>query len=138
MLACHFSRLSHEAEDLGVPELQIEWAELAVKENPADPITFAHLAHALISASRFNEAFDPINSMGSLGHALAAENARARILRMTGRLTEAREAYLAAAEAHANEPDVVHALAGAAEVLRDMNRFEEAFEEYTKLTKSSP
>ncbi|GAA0000881.1 hypothetical protein BRDID11002_08810 [Bradyrhizobium diazoefficiens] len=79
------SRLSHEAKELGVPELQIEWAELAVKANPSDPVTFAHLADALISAFRFNEALAAIDSMKSLGASLSAENARARILRMTGR-----------------------------------------------------
>jgi tetratricopeptide (TPR) repeat protein len=132
------SRLSHEAKELGVPELQIEWAQRAVEANPADPLTFAHLADALISSFRFNEAMAPIDTMESLGLVLAAANSRARILRITGQLAEARETYLAAAEKHADEPAVVHAWAGAAEVLRDMNYYEEALEEYTKLTHSFP
>lgn len=132
------SRLSQKAKELGVTELQIEWAQLAVNESPADPLTYSHLADALISAFRYNEAYAPIASMESFGHALAAANSRARILRMTGRLAEARDAYLAAARAHPDDPGVVHALAGAAEVLRDMNRYEDALQEYEQLTNTFP
>ncbi|GAA0000880.1 hypothetical protein BRDID11002_08800 [Bradyrhizobium diazoefficiens] len=51
---------------------------------------------------------------------------------------EARAAYRAAAQAHMDEPAVVHSLAGAAEILRDMNRYEEALAEYTELTETYP
>jgi tetratricopeptide (TPR) repeat protein len=132
------SNLSHEAKELGVPELHIEWAEEAVKANPSDPITFSHLSDALISAFRFNEAFAAIESMESLGASLAAASARARILRMTGRFEEARVVYLAAAQSNPFDPTVTYVLQGAAEVLRDMSRYEESLSEYTKLTETYP
>jgi tetratricopeptide (TPR) repeat protein len=132
------SNLAQQAKELGVPELQIEWAEKAVAENSADPISFSHLIDALISAFRFNEAEVAIRSMESLGASLAGANARARLLRATGKFEEARATFLKAAADHPYDETVFHSLQGAAEVLRDMNRYEEALEEYQKLTESYP
>jgi tetratricopeptide (TPR) repeat protein len=132
------SNLSHKAKELGVPELQLEWAAQATEVNPADPITFAHLSDALIGAGRFGDASDVIDKMDSLGAKLSAETGRARILRATGRPTEARERYLAAAKNFPDEPEVWHAIIGAAEVLRDMGRYDEALIEYKSLTEHAP
>jgi len=132
------SNLSHQAKELGVPELQIEWAEMAVAENAADPLTFSHLADALISAFRFNEAEKAISSIESLGATLSAANARARILRMAGKFSDAREVFLQAATDHPYDETVTYSLQGAAECLRDMNRYEEALAEYEQLTENHP
>ncbi len=132
------SNLSHKAKELGVPELQLEWAEKATEANPADPLTFAHLADALIGASRIGEASVVFDKMESLGAKLSAETGRARILRASGRLAEARDHYVAAAKSFSDDPSVWHALIGAAEVLRDMGRYDEALAEYKSLTEQVP
>jgi tetratricopeptide (TPR) repeat protein len=132
------SNLSHKAKELGVPELQLEWAIRATEVNPADPLTFAHLADALIIAHRFGEASEILDKIDSLGARLSAETGRARILRSTGRLAEARDRYVAAANAFPNDPTIVHALVGAAEVLRDMGRYDDALVEYKNLSTQFP
>jgi tetratricopeptide (TPR) repeat protein len=132
------SLLSQKAKELGVPELHIEWAKQATEVNPEDSKTFGHLADALIRASRFNEASAALDTAASLGAELFAENGRARILRETGRLVEARQKFLNAASNYSTDPQSIHSLAGAAEVLRDMGNYEESLAEYTKLTEIAP
>ena len=117
---------------MGVPELHIEWAKQATEVNPEDSKTFGHLADALIRASRFNEASAALDTAASLGAELFAENGRARILRETGRLVEARQKFLNAASNYSTDPQSIHSLAGAAEVLRDMGNYEESLAEYTR------
>lgn len=132
------SRLSHQAKELGVPEMQLEWAEMAIQANPADPLTFAHLADALMCVGRFGEASLVFDQIDSLGAHLSAETGRARILRSTSRPIEARERYLAAAEKFRDDPDVWRARLGAAETLRDLGKYEEALSEYKALSLEFP
>jgi tetratricopeptide (TPR) repeat protein len=132
------SLLSQRAKEHGVPELHLEWAQRATEINPEDPKTFGHLVDALINASRFNEASVILDVIESLGGELFAENGRARILRDTGRLDEARAKYLSAARSHSVNAESTHSLAGAAEVLRDLMRYDEALSEYQNLTKIAP
>jgi tetratricopeptide (TPR) repeat protein len=134
-IAKSLSKLSQQAKLLGVPELQLEWAERAVTANAADPRTFGQLADALIGAGRYNEASTALQSVEAAGEKVFAEIGRARILRATGRLVDARAKYLAIAEEF---PEDRLSLAGAAEVLRDMGRHDEALSEYRKLTELAP
>jgi tetratricopeptide (TPR) repeat protein len=132
------SRLSHKAKELGVPELQLEWAERATELNPADPLTFAHLADALITVGRFSDAGRVYDKIESLGDRVIAESGRARILRATGKLPEARTRYLSVANDFPHDPNIWHALVGAAKVLRDLGRLDEALTEYKTLTDRFP
>jgi tetratricopeptide (TPR) repeat protein len=129
------SRLSQFAKNLGVPELQLEWAQQAVEANPTDPRTHGHLADALILACRYNEASSALDATEAAGDRRFSEHGRARILRATARYEEARARYLATA---AEFPGDWHSLAGAVEILRDMGRDQEALDEYEKLISESP
>lgn len=131
------SKLAQEAKRLEVPELQLEWAEWATRVNPYDLRTYGHLADALIGVGRYAEAARALDQTESLGDRTYAENGRARILRETGRLDEARAKYLASA-ATADDEGQFHALVGAAEVLRDMGRFDSALAEYEALVARWP
>jgi tetratricopeptide (TPR) repeat protein len=132
------SRLSSLAKQLGVPELQLEWAEQAVQQNPHDEVTFAHLVDALICGNRLYDAARILDELEGRGDTLFLRTSRARLSRLTGNFTFARAQYLSAAQEFANSPNVMHAKAGAAETLRDLGRFDEALREYEELTISDP
>jgi tetratricopeptide (TPR) repeat protein len=137
-IAKSLSYLAQQAKLQGVPELQREWAEQATEVNPHDPKTSGHLADALIGSNRFQEAYEALDRVEAAGDRLYAENGRARILRLTGRLEEARAKYLAAAAEFEHDPSISHSLGGAADILRDMGRYEDARKEYENLAEMAP
>lgn len=132
-LAKTLSLLSQAAKLQDVPELQLEWAKLATFENPADPKTYGHLSDALTILSRFAEAEEALSNAERVGGRLFAEGGRARILRALGRLEEARDKYIAAAQEFNDAPEVEYVWMGAADTLKDMGRTDEAIAEYQEL-----
>jgi tetratricopeptide (TPR) repeat protein len=132
------SNLAQQAKRQEVFELQLEWARRASEENPADPITFGHLADALIGIGHFNDAEEALSAAESAGDACYAATGRARILRALGRLPEARQKFIDAATAFDGLAGAEYAWIGAAETLRDMGRHEEALTEYQSLAERWP
>ncbi|AWM03673.1 tetratricopeptide repeat protein [Bradyrhizobium amphicarpaeae] len=132
------SRLSILAKQQGVPELQLEWAEQAVEQNPYDAITFAHLIDALICSNRLHDAEKLVHELEEKSDTLFLRTARARLLRVTGRYPEAREKYLQAVSSFPNDPEVRHAKAGAVETLRDLGLYDLALKEYEVLVAEDP
>jgi tetratricopeptide (TPR) repeat protein len=118
--------LAQAAKEEGLTDLQLEWAQRANEINPRDPMTFGHLADALICAGRLTEAYEAIAQTEQLGNRAYAGNMRARIRREEGRFQEAHDMYLSVAKEFDTAPDVHHSWAGVAETLRDMGRYDEA------------
>ncbi|MGY4224292.1 tetratricopeptide (TPR) repeat protein [Bradyrhizobium sp. USDA 4503] len=137
-IAKSLSLLAHLAKTNGVPELQLEWAREAVERNPNDVITYSHLIDALVGANRLYEASEVVDRAAELHPGLFTMNARARILRARGEFEAARAMYLQGAKQFPHDPDYVVVRIGAAETLRDMGRYDEAFSEYTKLGQEFP
>jgi tetratricopeptide (TPR) repeat protein len=137
-IAKSLSLLSHLAKINGVPELQLEWATEAVEYNPRDLITFSHLFDALVGQNRLHEASEVIDKAEQLHRGLFIITARARLLRARGEFEEARAMYLRGATEFPHDPERPRALAGSAETLRDMGRYDQALDEYNKLVKDYP
>jgi len=137
-IAKSLCNLAMKAKVHEVPELQLEWAEWATRENPMDPKTHGHYADALIGVGRFDEATRALEDVENVGDLRYAETARARILNATGRLDEARALFLSTAEKYPEHPETIQALIGAAETLRDMGAFGAAQVEIEQLTKQFP
>ena len=137
-MAKSLSLLAQLAKTNGVPELQLEWAEEAVKLNSNDVLTFAHLLDALIGQHRLHEASVVIEEAERLHPGLYVSNARARVLRARGDLEAARALFLEGAAQYPNDPERLWSLSGSAETLRDMGRYDEALAEYNKLVSDYP
>ena len=132
------SLLAQEAKLHDLRELQFEWAQWATIEHPADPRTYGHLSDALMALGRFAEAEQALAAAESAGGRLFAEGGRARLLRAMGRLSEARERYLAAAVEFKGWNEVEHVLVGAADTLIEMGQSEEAIIELKAITAEYP
>jgi tetratricopeptide (TPR) repeat protein len=137
-IAKSYSSMAQQAKFQEVPDLQREWAEQATLVNPNDPVTFGHLADALISIHEYNQARDALDQVEAKGDPLFAANGRARVLRQMGCINEAREVYLLAAKKYADLPNVSFALIGAAEALREMGDASAAQAEYRAITERFP
>ena len=138
-IAKSLSLLAQLAKVNGVPELQLEWAKEAVSYNPNDLITFSHLFDALVRQNRLHEASEVVDRAERLHPGLFVMNARARLLRARGDFEQARAMYLKTGAAEfQHDPEYQRARAGAAETLRDMGRYDQALDEYSKLVQEFP
>jgi len=133
-IAKSLSFLAQRAKIQEIPELQLEWSEWATEVNPLDPITFGHLADALVGLGRLADAEVALNRAEQAGDPAFAAVGRARIMRVMGRPAEARAAYLSAASEYEGTLHAFFAAVGAAETLRDMGENEAALAEYQKVT----
>ena len=137
-IAKSLSNMAQQANLHDVPDLQLEWSREATEVNPHDPMTFGHLANALIDAGRFDEAEKALDTVASRGDPLFAATGRARILRALGRVTEARDAFVAVAQEYNGVQEVVHARLGAAEALRELGDPQGALTEYQEISERWP
>ncbi len=137
-IAKSLCNLAMQAKKREVVELQLEWSEWAVRENPVDHMTHGHLADALIVIGRLDEAEKSIDEVENTGDRLFAESARARILNAKGHPDLAREKLLSVAAEFDNHPDVDHTYIAAADTLRDMGLYHEALNEFEELTERFP
>lgn len=137
-IAKSFSNMAQQARLHDVPELQLEWSRSATEVNSLDPMTFGHLANALIDTGRYVEAEEALDSVAANGNVLFAETGRARILRALYRVSEARAAFVATAKNYSGLPEVVHAELGATEALRELGDAHGALAEYRRLTETWP
>jgi tetratricopeptide (TPR) repeat protein len=137
-IAKTLSLLAQQAKLQDIPELQLEWSERATLENPADPRTFGHFADALITVGRLAEAEAALDGAERAGGRLFAECGRARILSLLSHYEQARNKYLEVAREFDDLPGVEYAWSGAADVLKDMGRLDEAIAEYQGLTNRWP
>ncbi|MFC5456829.1 tetratricopeptide repeat protein [Prosthecobacter fluviatilis] len=112
----------------GMHQMQLIFAELAVRANPHDPQCYNQFADALKQLRQFERAFS-VYETTAVDHPdnAVAKNGKAEVLRDLNRPTEALECYEATILAH---PDNSVAKCGKAEVLRDLNRLSDALECY--------
>jgi tetratricopeptide (TPR) repeat protein len=137
-IAKSLSYLATQAKRQEVPELQVEWAAWAERENPEDPLTSGHLADAFITVGNYGEAEQALDRTASFGNQVYAATGRGRILRALGRYEEARASFLETTKDYEDQDGVEYAHAGAAETLRDQGRYIDALEEYKNLTDRWP
>jgi tetratricopeptide (TPR) repeat protein len=133
-VAKSLSNMAQQAKNYDIPELALEWSRAATIENPLDPMTHGHLADALIELRAFDEAEAALDQVQVHGDPLFAGTGRARIMRAQGRVSEAREAFVAIAKANENLPGVFHAKLGGAEALRELGDVQGALAEYRQLS----
>ncbi len=133
-----FCNMAKQAKLHDIPEIELEWSREATLANPLDPMTFGHLANALIDVGQYEEAEKALDEVELHGDALFAATGRARILRAIGRVGEARDAFVAAAQSYEGFPLVLHAKLGAAEALRELGDRESALLEYRRLSEEWP
>ena len=136
-LAKSLSNMARQAGHFDIPDLALEWSRQATEVNPLDPMSYGHLANALMDIGSYDEAEAAFVASGNHGDPLFAATGRARILRAQGRLTEARDAFLAIAEEFKNLGPV-HALLGAADTLRDLGDVAGSLKEFQNLSISYP
>jgi tetratricopeptide (TPR) repeat protein len=129
--------LAQKAKYLGLFSLQLEWAKQAVDVYPEDAWARGQYADALLEFYRLDEALAELDQCELYGDAEFATVARARILRLQGRLDEALAAFRAARRRFGGDR-VVYAWSGSAETLRDMWKFDEALEEYSAAIRQFP
>ncbi len=137
-LAKTLSNMARQAGNLDIPDLALEWSSEATIANPDDPIAYGHLANALLDIGSHDKVEATLNEVEKKGDPLFAATGRARILRNQGRIQEAREAFLLAAEAFKEHEDSVHARLGAAEALRELGDPNGAWTEYHELSVNFP
>ncbi len=137
-LAKSLSNMARQAGNFDIPGLALEWSREATIANPHDPIAYGHLANALLNIGLHDEAEAALNEVEKKGDPLYAATGRARILRNQGKIEEAREAFISAAEAFDDHEDSVHARLGAAEALRELGDSNGAWSEYQKLSIDFP
>jgi len=137
-IAKSLSLLAQQAKRQEVPELQLEWARWATKENPVDPKTFGHLADALIAVGQYHEAEEAFDAVEAAGGRFFAETGRARILSALGRYDEARSKFIAAAQEFEGQEGEALCWSHAADCLRDIGKGDQAVGEYQELTKQFP
>lgn len=130
--------LAQEANACGLYSLQLEWAHYATDIWGTDPITHAHLADAYVHLHRFDEAYNALDQVESIGDRGFAATTRANILRLQGKLDEALVAYEKAKSEFGNTPKNVFAWTGAAEVLRNMWRLTESVAAYDEALQVYP
>lgn len=137
-IAKSLSNMAQQAKMYDVPDLQLEWSREATEVNPLDPVTFGHLANALIDIGRYTEAEGALDAVALRGDPLFAATGRARILRALDRVSEARDAFVAVAHGYDGFPGVVHARMGAAEALRELGDAQGALAEYRQILEQWP
>ena len=136
-LAKTLCNLGQRAKRLGNPELHLEWTEAAVAAKPDDAWAAGQYADALIYYERFTEAAESLQ-VAQTGYPSFAATNLARILRKSGHLQEALDAYLAAREEYADAEDAHFAWTGVAEVYRDLGDNHRALIEYEAAEENFP
>lgn len=137
-IAKSLSQVSQLAKKHNIPDLQLKWALEAVRENPNDFITHSHVIDAFIGQNRLHEASNAVEELESIEGGFFALFSKARLFRVRGDFEQARAAYLKLVADHPHHAETPRARAGAAEILRDMNRSDEALSEYIQLTRDYP
>lgn len=130
-IAMSLDRLSQEAKELNIIDLALEWAFAAVEAKGDDPKAHAQLADLLMRVGRYTEAERSLDLAESFGEERFAATGRARILRYKGQYEAALARYREALKQSdfANEHAHID-LAGVAECLRDLERYDEALAQY--------
>jgi len=138
-IAKSLTKLSQEAKHLEVIDLAMEWARQAIEIKGDDATAHAHLADILMRMGRYGEAHRSLDLAQSFGEAGFAASGRARILRYQGQFLEALNAYREAYERNRNDGERTQFnLAGIAECLRDMERYEDALVAYDEAIAEFP
>ncbi len=128
--------LAKEAKLLGLLELQLNFAQRAIDEAPADPWAWSQYADALLQQERLDDALEAYEEAVRLHpNDVVPKTGRAEVLKAMGRLDEALDAYNEVTHLHPN--DVVPKN-GRAEVLKAMGRLDEALDAYNEVAHLHP
>jgi len=120
------SSLATAARHMGLHEIELEWAARAVEVKSEDPWARALLGDTYLSLYRFQEAQIEFHAAIAFGEIAYGTIGLARVLRASGRLDKALEAFSEARAALANTDSAAAAWVGYCETLRDMWRLEDA------------
>lgn len=130
--------ISQRAKDYGFIEIQEMWAREATNVAPQDARSYGHLADALIQQLKFVEAEEALKLSAQWGDEQYATTGRARIHSARGDFSRARDLYLLAVEKFNGGETEQISKVGAAEVLRDLERPDEALTEYKQIVRDHP
>ncbi|VFM96019.1 MAG: Tetratricopeptide repeat-containing protein [Candidatus Kentron sp. G] len=118
------------AKGLGLHELQLEWTQRAITENPEDGWAWAQYGDALLLNNQLEQALQAYRETAAFGNYednVVAKTGRAEVLKAMGHFDEALNAYQ---DVMAGHPENVVAKTGRAEVLKAMGRLDEALNAY--------
>ena len=122
--------LSQAAKSEEHYDLQLEWANEAIKYSPNDPWTHCQAADAYVNLRRYSQANEALKTAEHLGEVAYSANSQARIARAQGNLGLAEELYEQALIVSKGNKHEVYSRAGLAEVARDQGRFDLALQRY--------
>ena len=132
------SSLATDARHMGLHDIELEWASRAVEVKPEDAWARALLGDTYLSLFRFQEAQIEFKAAITFGEVAYGTIGLARVLRASGQLDRALEAFSVARSTLRNTASASSAWIGYCETLRDMWRLEEALLAFQEAQQSFP
>ena len=131
--------LAKQAKDLGMIDLQLEWARTSTEICPDDAWSLIQYADALKVNNHLKSALETYEKAFPLAkdyeNRIVAQTGRAEVLKAQGRLQEALEGYDSVIREH---PEDVVAKNGRAEILKSQGRLQDALDGYDFVIREHP